>query len=491
VTSLVVVDAEIDDRPGRAVRIEGERIVAVGATAEIDRTGAEVLDARGGAVLPGLHDHHLHLLGLAARLESVDLGAAADAAAADALLRAAVATMGASLEGAGWVRAAGYDEHRHGPLDRARLDALTGARPLRVQHRTGLSWTVSTAGLEALGLDVGPGPDALRHDPVPDERSGQAPGAAGAAVERTADGTATGRLHRLDGWLGTRVGRAAPALAPVGALLASFGITGVTDTTPWLDDGRLALLRDAAVSGALQQRLTILGRAEAADLGDWAVLGPVKLVADEHVGLDVERMAAAVGEAHDNGRAAAIHCATRAECVAAVTALVVAGPMAGDRLEHAFVLPRDFDPMLAEAGVTVVAQPALIHERGDHHLASVEPDDLDDLYRLASLRAAGVRLAFGSDAPVTHPDPWVAIVSARDRTTRSGRVVGPDEALDTGAALAAYLGAPDDPGGPPRRVVPGEAADLCVLAVPCAEALASPSAASVRATLIRGTVVHG
>ena len=64
VSGLLIRDAELDGRrvdvrcAGGLVAEIGERITR--------RPGDEVLEAGGGALLPGLHDHHLHLLAMAA-----------------------------------------------------------------------------------------------------------------------------------------------------------------------------------------------------------------------------------------------------------------------------------------------------------------------------------------------------------------------------------------------------------------------------------------
>ena len=47
------------------VRVAGGRVVALGAGLA-GRPGEVVIEAAGGALLPGLHDHHLHLLAWAA-----------------------------------------------------------------------------------------------------------------------------------------------------------------------------------------------------------------------------------------------------------------------------------------------------------------------------------------------------------------------------------------------------------------------------------------
>ena len=70
---MLIERAEIAGRAPLALRIAGERIAEIGPALE-PRRGEERLDAAGGALLPGLHDHHLHLLALAAAEGSVRCG---------------------------------------------------------------------------------------------------------------------------------------------------------------------------------------------------------------------------------------------------------------------------------------------------------------------------------------------------------------------------------------------------------------------------------
>ena len=138
----------------------------------------------------------------------------------------------------------------------------------------------------------------------------------------------------------------------------------------------------------------------------------------------------------------------------------------------------------------MIIQPALVGERGDHHLRTVEPTDLPLLHRQASLIDAGVAIAAGSDAPVTSVDPWRAIATASNRRSRSGVVVGAIERVDARTALDWFLTPLENPAGPPRRVAVGEPADLCLLDVPLVVMLESPDAAHVRATWIDGVMVY-
>jgi len=463
VTDLLLLDVEVDGAR-TDVLVTAGRIAAIGVDLVHDATAqsndVEIVDGAGGALVPGLHDHHVHLLAVAARRHGADVDALEDPVAFD------VAVREATLDDVGWLRVAGHDEARHGALDRHRLDALRPGVPVRVQHRSGLAWTLSTAALDLVEIDAAP------------------PG----SVERAEDGSLTGRLLRVDDWLTGRVPTRFPSLAGIGRELAAMGLTGVTDATVALGAVRLAALLDARRNGELPQRLVLLG-VDDEDLAGLAVAGPAKVLADEVRGLDPDALAATIAHHHERGRPVAIHAVTRAENVAAVTALALAGPLVGDRLEHGSVLPADLDAFLAEAGVTVVVQPALVHERGDHHLATVEVDDLGCLHRIASLRDTGVSVVIGSDAPVTSIDPWRAIRAAVDRRTRSGTVLGGHESIDAAAALDMFLVDPLVPWGPPRRVRPGAIADLVLLDAPLAEVLADPDAGRVRRTWIDGRLV--
>ena len=457
----IISDAEVDGRRVSVV-IEGTAIVEV-VEGRVP-AGEDLIDAAGGALIPGLHDHHVHLLAMAARDAGPDLDAAATPEEFDQVLADA-----AIASGERWLRASGHDEHRHGPLDRDRLDAIVGACKVRVQHRSGLAWVLSsTALVEVLVGEIPPG------------------------VELDRTGRPTGRLLRLDRWLADRIGVDPPALTGVGEHLAAVGITGVTDATLRLGVGRISALRAAVEDGSLPQRLTVLG----SDAGErelvegWATVGPAKLLVDEVLGLDPEALASAITVHHDGGRAVAIHAVSRAETVTAVTALALAGTRPGDRSEHGSVLPRELDAVLAGGGVTVIVQPALVAERGDHYLDVVDEDDLAHLHRVASLLDAGVRVAVGSDAPVTAVDPWAAIAAATDRRTRSGHLLGAVERVDPATALGWYLTDPLDPGGPVRRVRAGTVADLCLLDGPLADVLHRPVRDRVRMTWVGGRLVH-
>ena len=70
---MLIRNAEIEGEAPVDLRITDRHIAATGSS--LKRSAGElVLDAEGGALLPGLHDHHLHLFALAAALDSVRCG---------------------------------------------------------------------------------------------------------------------------------------------------------------------------------------------------------------------------------------------------------------------------------------------------------------------------------------------------------------------------------------------------------------------------------
>jgi predicted amidohydrolase YtcJ len=460
---VLIRRAEVEGRAPVDVRIDADRIVGM-AHRLGRRAGEEEIDAAGGTLLPGLHDHHLHLLALAAAGSSLRCGPpeVVDAAGLAAAL-AAARPLG------GWIRGVGYHESVAGALDAARLEGLAPGRLVRVQHRSGAAWIVSRAGVAALGLDGGV----------------DAPG-----VERDARGRATGRLFGLDAWLRERLPAAAgPDLASVGRSLARCGVTGVTDATPSNAAPELEVLESAARRGDLPQRLCVMGGTALPEPRHPRVeRGSLKLMLREADLPDFDAVREQIEAAHAAGRSVALHCVTRAEVLLATALLAAAGCRRGDRLEHASVAPPESVERMAALPLTVVTQPGFLRERGDVYAEDVEPGDRAWLYRGRGFLEAGVPLGAGTDAPFGEADPWRAMEAAVERRSAGGRELGPRERLTPEQALALFTAPASAPGGAPRRVAVGAVADLCLLSRPWREARRVLSSACVAATLIAGRV---
>jgi len=471
--TVLIRNAEIAGRAGLDTRIDGSTITDVGRGLRWQR-GDEVLEAGGGALLPGFHDHHVHLLGVAAALSSIEVGPR-DVRDREALTRRLRQAALASPAGA-WLRAVGYHESVAGMLDRHALDAMVGDRPLRVQHRSGVLWVLNSAALERTGLAGS------------SDRAG---------VERDEHGCPTGRLWDLDESL-RGVLPAEPdlahALGRVSANLAALGVTGFTDATP-MREPDLAFLAAMLEAARVPQSVYAMSRPKLPPSDAWGLaLGPVKLRLDDAALPGLDELVALIRSSHDEGRAVAIHCVGRVQFVLSLAALESAGPPPRgsglrDRLEHASIVPHELLEMAHRLGLVIVSQPQLVCERGDQYLEDVEVDDLPNLYPLRSLLCAGVPVAFGSDAPYATPDPWAAIRGAMTRRTDSGRTVGASERLGFRQALRGLLGWPHRP-DLPRRIARNARADLVLLRAPLEEVARCPMPEAVAATITGGRLVY-
>ena len=399
-------------------------------------TGEPVLDAAHRTVIPGLHDHHVHLHSAAAALSSVRVGPREVAGHDDLAAVLAGATPGED----GWIRAIGYHEAVAGPLDRTALDAVSPATPVRVQHRSGVLWTLNTAGLARVGLADHP----------------------------------DGRLRSTDSSWSSALQRRETGLAEVSRRLASLGVTGVTDATPNLTIDDVVKFAEAHQHGELLQRVHCLA--------------PGKRILHDDA-LDLDDLEAWIGARHGAGGPVAVHCVTAAQLVVTIAALRSVGTMPGDRIEHAAVVPEDCLTDLAELGVTVVTQPNFVCERGDQYLADVDVDEQPYLWRLASLQAANVGVALSTDMPFGDADPWAAMRAAVNRTTASGTVLGSGEAVAARTALELFFGSAEQPTRQ-RTIAPGQPADLCLIAADEPDLLAALEAGQIAATIVDGKVVY-
>lgn len=437
------------------VRLADGRISAMGSLQP--HAGERIIDARGGALLPGLHDHHIHLAALAAKQTSVACGPpeVEDARALAVLL---------SAPGEGWLRGVGYHESVAGMLDRSMLDRLAPHRPVRVQHRSGRMWFLNSYAVDVLL-----------------ERAAAPPG-----FDR-----ATGRLFDEDAWLRRVLGSTPPDLGAVSTQLAAFGVTGITDMSPANDPVMAAHFRAEQRAGQLRQNTVLAGSLALADatFDTRLSLGPAKLHLHEAAFPDFDDTADFVCVAHGQGRSVAVHCTTEAELVFALAVIAAAGTRPGDRIEHAGVAPDMLVDEIARLALHVVSQPHFIAERGDRYALDVEPRDVAALYRLRAFVDACVTLAGGSDAPYGEADPWASMAAAVSRTTRNGLVMGGGEALTPEQALALYLADPLDL-TQQRVIAPGTVADLCLLACDWETARTRLSADVVRSTFVEGVIVH-
>lgn len=441
---MLIREAELNFSEILDLRIEGGTVTEIGHKLQ-PRAGELLIEAQGGALLPGLRDHHLHLASLAAARASLQCGPPQVRNAEELSV-----LLAAQSGGAGWLRGIGYHESVAGEIDRHWLDRALPGRPLRIQHRGGRLWILNTLALQALGV----------------REAGDDP------LERR-DGQLTGRLYDDDRWLRRRLGRERPNLAEVSLHLASLGVTGLTDTSPNNSPEEARWLRHAQRRGELLQDLLLMGDAGLDGIGadedavdqtrPWLAIGAHKFHLHEAHLPDYAAVCADIRRSHEAGRGVAFHCVTRTELVFALGALRQAGALNGDRIEHASVTPPELLPAFRELNLTVVSQPGFIAERGDTYLEQVDAADQPWLYRLRGFLDAGVPLAGSTDAPFGEAQPWRAMQAAVERRSAGGRWLGQDESLSPEQALALFTSPLQAPGRGQARIAIGAPADLCLL----------------------------
>lgn len=440
------------------VAVAGGVIVAIGERLALQ---GEEVDGAGWVLLPGLHDHHIHLLATAAARQSLSLAGAGDAEAVAARLREGAGALAAS----GWLRAINYDERAAGLPDAAMLDGWMADRPVRMLDRTGALWVLNSAALALI-----------------DGQGGWPDGA-----ERDAAGTLTGRFWRCDDWLRTRLPKGAgPDLGALSLDLARLGVTGVTDTGAGNGPAEAALFDDARARGVLRQRLWLMGREDVPE-GVGYRRGPLKILIDERDPPELGALIAQMAAAHGAGRAVAVHCATATELALALAGFGAVGTVVGDRIEHGNVVPEGAVAEVCALGLTLSVQPGFIADRGDRWIAQVEAGEQADLLPLARLAAAGVPIIGGSDGPYGPIDPWAGMRAAVTRRTAAGAVLGATEALSHEAVLALWLAGAEPPFAV-REVAVGAAADLILLEGGMADVLGDFDPARVALTLIEGRI---
>ncbi len=244
-----VLTVDSADRVVQAVGIAGNRIVAVGSTADVERAAApnaRRIDLAGRTVTPGLLDAHAHFSGGGAdRLYVLDLSypnvkSIGDVAAA---VRAKAATTASGV----WIQGRGWDE---GKLEERRvitakdLDAASPDNPVVLTQTTGHYVVANSAALRLAGITKD------TRDPP------------GGTIDRNRDGTPTGLLRESAAGLVRRLvpaRSAAETEAGIRDFVKAFnaeGMTGLKD--PGISSQTWDIYRKVERDGALNVRVFAL-----------------------------------------------------------------------------------------------------------------------------------------------------------------------------------------------------------------------------------------
>jgi predicted amidohydrolase YtcJ len=467
----------------------------------LKRPGTRVLDAGGATVLPGFHDAHLHLLGLASRLVSLDCTTTAVKSLKE--LRDTVLNSVKRTPPGAWIRGWGYDdraltEGRH--PNRNDLDAVTPENPVKLTHRSGHAVVLNSAGLRAVGIrgDTADPPDGI--------------------IERDHDGQPTGLLFEMGEYVDSRIPHLSSSELTCGikfanAWLLSHGITTVQDASVLNDGSRWDLLASFVQDGKIASRVVFMPGiynlkefvARGLAYGDgtsrlW--LGHTKIVMSATTGEILPDPSSGLppllSDAQQWGFPVAIH-AVEADTIHAAAEILRSHPSTAlgkvpHRIEHASELPPAAFRGICDAGVMVVTNPGFIYHSGDRYRREIAIDHHPWLYRIGSLQNAGVSLAFGSDSPVEMPNPLAELYSAVTRQTQYGNMVGlPIEGIGVEDAIRiAIQGGARSAGASSfmGALRPGMAADMVILNQdPFGTDIAKWNENKVLATVVGGEVV--
>lgn len=502
-----------EPRIASAVLVDAGHIAAVGGPelAEgLAGTDVQCVDLAGRCVTPGLIDSHLHLRGLGDSLGELNLAGVADFGRTLELVRSAAAELLPNE----WLTGGRFDRNlwNLGRLpDRHDLDGVAPATPVLLSSKDGHSVWANSRALELAQVDA------------------STPDPAGGRMYRDADGEPTGLFAENACEL---IRRAVPEPGETARLrslrraIAHLQRLGVTCVHEMSAEGQalvhaLRRLRDQWGHLGLRVRLSVGPSDVGAPAGDEDIrLMALKLWVDGALGsqtalmeepyegdranrgvqaIDGTTLARVLKDATSVGLACWVHAIGDRAIRLALEGIEAAGPPPvgfRHRIEHAQCAPPGLIDRMARLGVAASVQP--IHQTQDIEMAERHWGSRSRwAYPFASMRRAGIPLAFGSDAPVEDADPrrglWAAVTRQRDDgTPTAGRF--PGERVGIEAAVRAYTAESAQSTGDGGRlgcIAPGAHADLVVWSDDVERITTDgPEACRVLAVSVGGRWVH-
>lgn len=491
------------------------RVVAVGEAATIRREHPEAraIDLRGGLMVPGFTDAHVHFLWWAVQQARLDL--TGERTLEGALAR--IDAYAASLPAGDWVLGGRFDKNAWGRWPTAaELDRVTHGRVAVLRSKDGHSRWINSAALRRAGITA--------DTPTP----------AGGEIDRDAGGASTGivrenAIRLIDAVIPLPSDEeCAHALRWGQREALRLGLTGIHD----LDSpdapaqrGFDALHRSGELVLRVHMGVPHRSLDAALELGirtglgdDWLRFSNLKIFSDGALGsqtaaleepydgrgdyrgvltIEPERLAADVRRAAAGGIAVAIHAI--GDRAVRVSLDAIEGARDADagaphalrhRLEHIQLVRTEDVARFAQLGVTASMQP--IHAAQDRDIADrYWGARCARGYPWRTFLEAGVTLAFGSDAPVESIAPLEGIYAAvARRRPEDASAWYPEQRLDVEQAIVGYTL------GPARAVaredefgtlLPGKWCDAVVLD----RDLFSVPPEAILETKVRATITAG
>ena len=453
-----------------AIAVSGDRILAVGSSAEISklmRTApqARVIDAKGGMLTPGFIDSHVHFIDGGHRLASVQLRDAKTPAEFVARIKAYAATVAPGT----WITGGDWDHQNWGgELPRRDwIDSVSPDNPVWVSRLDGHMALANSAALAAAKVT-----NATRD-------------VDGGTIVRDAAGAVTG-IFKDNAQSYVNAVEPPPtrelddrALLAAMKYVAERGVTSVQNMGGFVD---LATFDRARASKSLITRIyavtpisqwerlrdTVAKRGQG---DEWVRIGGLKGFVDGSLGSHTAAMFAPFSDSPKDsgflvnterdlylwtseGDKAGLQLLVHAIGDRAInTQLGIFERVAREngprdrrfRIEHAqHIAPADI-PRFARLGILPSMQPYHAIDDGRWAEKVIGPERARTTYAFKSLINAGARLAFGSDWFVAPPTPLEGIYAAVTRRTLDDRNPNgwvPEQRISVEDALRAYtLGA--------------------------------------------------
>ena len=459
--------------PGRpwaeAVAVHGDKIIAVGTTAEVRKlapAGAKLVDLGGSLLLPGFIDSHTHFLAGGFALKSIQLRQARSREDFVARTAAKAREFGPGR----WVLNGDWDHQQFSPPELPRkdwIDAVTPDNPVCVNRLDGHMILANSLALKLAGV--------TKDTPVP-------PG--GEIVKDPATGEPTGILQ--DAAMDLVYAKVpepsfAEKLEAAEASLRHAAENGVTSVHEMADASSFEVFEELARTNRLSARVHVyIPIAEVATLArlrpksplgsPYLKLAGLKAFMDGSLGsatayffepyTDDPRtsgllhgqmfpegiMQERILEADRAGLQLAIHAiGDRANSILLdmyEKAVAVNGSRDRRwRVEHAQHLrPADI-ARFGRLGLVAAVQPYHLIDDGRWAEGKIGPERARTTYAFRSLQQAGATLAFGSDWTVAPLSPILGIYAAVTRRTLDGKKPGgwvPEEKISVEEAVRAY-----------------------------------------------------
>ena len=474
-SGVLIRDCTVEGVPGSSVYCEGGMVARVSKGGELPLPPrAEVVEANGGTVLPGLVDSHCHPFEYGWLKRSVDLRGSGNVTGVRLRLQAGVQR---SRPGE-WVFGRGWDEERFPGKKmptRVDIDDITPDNPVALSRVCGHVALLNSRAIGELKLDAEAGDEYER-----------ASSSLTGIVKEAAMTRALAAIPRSPE-------RCGADLQAVEAEAAKLGLTALhCIVSPEGFREELAALAQLAASGSLSLRyrayvplealeLVEAGGAFAGAQTDRLRINGVKIFADGSLGartaalrepysddpsnsgilrMTDEQLSSAVEAAASKGLQAIVHAIGDRAVEQAVDALsrVTGGKNPKrHRIEHAALLPRDLRGKMVRHGIRAAVQPLFVTS-DTWAAARLGEERVRDLYPFRSMLEEGIVTSGGSDSPVEALSPVLGMWASMDR---GGSVT--EEGIGLPQAIALYTSNAASNGFDESEVREGAPADLTVL----------------------------